>query len=412
MTQPHSTDFSPAPSLARVLRGNLCAGCGGCALAAPGKVRMEMAPPGYLRPRQLAALSTQENATIEQICPGLGQTVAADGRTDDILWGPYETMEAGHSTDETLRFTASSGGGLSALLVHLLDTGAIDAVIQTAADSQIPVANTTVISTTREQVLAAAGSRYGPSAPLAGLDGPLNSDKRYAFVGKPCDVAALRALEAIDPRVRARIPVMLSFFCAGVPSQTGAEKVLEKLGTTLPRTKAFRYRGQGWPGRTVATLKDDRELSMTYHESWGGVLSAHTQLRCKLCADGTGKAADIVCADAWESDANGYPIFEEKQGTSLIVARTPTGVALLKAAKAAGRLKTEAFDVSELRNIQPGQLGRRQALVARLAGLRCMARPIPRYRGLHLMAAARTGRLPFLLKNFIGIFRRALLGRI
>ena len=412
MTRPDLTDVHPAPSLARVLRGNLCAGCGGCALVAPGKVDMEMTPPGYLRPRQRAALTAQEDATIKQICPGLGQTVKAEGRTDDVLWGPYKRMEAGHATDAALRFAASSGGGLSALLVHLLESDVVDAVIQTGADPQVPVANTPVISMTPEQVLAAAGSRYGPSAPLADLEGPLNSDKRYAFVGKPCDVAALRALEAVDPRVRARIVVMVSFFCAGVPSQTGAEKVLEKLGTSLADTKAFRYRGQGWPGRATATLKDGRELSMTYHDSWGGVLSAHTQLRCKLCADGTGKAADIVCADAWESDENGYPIFEEKDGISLIVARTDAGVEILEAAKAAGRLEAQAFDVKGLRAIQPGQLGRRQALVARLAGLRLMARPIPRYKGLHLFAAARTGRLRFLLKNFIGIFRRALLGRI
>lgn len=412
MSTSPSTDIPSAPSLARVLRGNLCAGCGGCALVAPGKVHMEMTPPGYLRPRQLTDLTAQENTQIEQICPGLGQTVEAQGRKDDILWGPYERMEMGHAIDADLRFAASSGGGLSAILVYLLESNTVDAVIQTAADDQVPVANTTVISTTRTEVLVAAGSRYAPSAPLADLSEALDSDKRFAFVGKPCDVAALRALEAVDPRVRARIPVMLSFFCAGVPSQTGAEKVLEKLGTTLSETSAFRYRGQGWPGRATATLKDGGSLSMTYHDSWGGVLSAHTQLRCKLCADGTGKAADIVCADAWESDESGYPIFEEKGGTSLIVARTFAGVDVLEAAKAAGRLETENFDVSTLRAIQPGQLSRRQALVARLAGLRFMARPIPRYKGLHLFAAARTGRVPFLLKNFIGIFRRALLGRI
>ncbi len=401
-----------APSLLRVQRGNLCAGCGGCALVAPDKVRMEMTSPGYLRPRQVAPITSEQDATIAQICPGLGQTVVAKGRTDDILWGPYKRMESGHSTDVELRFTASSGGGLSALLIYLLETGAVDAVIQTGADPDVPVANTTVISRTREEVLAAAGSRYGPSAPLADLSELLDTDLRYVFVGKPCDVAALRALQERDTRIQARIPVMFSFFCAGVPSQAGAEKVIEQLGFTLAEIKAFRYRGYGWPGRTTATLHDGREVSMTYHESWGAVLSAHTQLRCKICADGTGKAADIVFADAWESDEKGYPIFEENDGTSLIVARTDLGVDLLIAAKAAAQLSAQAFDVASLRAIQPGQLRRRQVLVARLAGLRITARPIPRYQGLHLFAAARTGRGLDSLKNFLGTLRRALLGRV
>ena len=50
----------------------------------------------------------------------------------------------------------------------------------------------------------------------------------------------------------------------------------------------------------VATLRDGSERSTSYHESWGNILSKHVQHRCKVWADGTGVAADLVCADAWE----------------------------------------------------------------------------------------------------------------
>jgi len=401
-----------AKSLKRVARGNLCAGCGGCALAAPGKIEMTMEPPGYLRPHQTSALEPEEDERIAKICPGLGQSVDLDGRTDDVLWGPYISMHTGFSTDPVLRHTASSGGGVSAVLIHLLDSGAVDAVIQTAASPDVPVANVTVLSETAADVLRAAGSRYAPSAPLAELGAHLDSDRQFAFVGKPCDVAALRALAKEDPRVNARIPVMLAFFCAGVPSQAGAEAILEKLGTDLSATAAFRYRGNGWPGQATARLKDGSEKAMSYFDSWGGILSNHVQLRCKVCADGTGKAADLVFADAWHSDENGYPLFEEHDGISLVVARTTKGTALLEEAKTAGKLTAQPFDPSDLAAIQTGQSGRRRALFARLAGLRLLGRPVPRYRGLHIVAPARQNKLSSNLRNFLGMIRRGLSGRL
>jgi coenzyme F420 hydrogenase subunit beta len=225
-------------------------------------------------------------------------------------------------------------------------------------------------------------------------------------------VAALRALAKEDPRVNARIPVMLSFFCAGVPSQTGAEMILKKLGTDLASTATFRYRGNGWPGLATALLKDGSERSMSYFDSWGGILSNHVQLRCKVCADGTGKAADLVFADAWHCDEKGYPLFEERDGISLIVARTAKGAALMSEAGNAGKLAAKPFDPADLAAIQPGQSGRRRALLARLAGLRLLGRPVPRYRGLHITAPARQNTVKSNLKNFLGIIRRGLTGRL
>lgn len=369
-------------------------------------------PPGFLRPRQTAVLSEDEDRIISDICPGLGQKVEAGSRTDDVLWGPYKSMRTSHATDAALRFAASSGGALSAVLVFLLESGQVDQVIQTGADPDMPIGNIAVLSQSPEAVKAAAGSRYAPSAPLADLEPLLESDKTFAFVGKPCDVAALRALAEHDPRINARIPFMLSFFCAGVPSRDAGEAVLKALGTDPAEVTAFRYRGNGWPGYTTATLADGRELSMSYHNSWGGILSGHVQHRCKICADGTGSAADLVCADAWESDDRGYPIFEEQDGVSLMVARTEKGEALRKAAEVHGHLKTMPFDVTKLEQTQPGQTRRRRALLARLAGLRCLGIPTPRYHGLHIRVAARQNSLSGNLKNFLGMLRRALRGRV
>lgn len=406
-SSPSPSAPSPSsPSLARVARGDLCAGCGACVALAPGKVAMAASGPGWLRPVQSAPLSPAEEAAIAGTCPGLGQEVAAEGRRDDPLWGPFLSMQTGWAADPGIRFAGSSGGALSALLVHLLETGAVDAVVQTGADPGFAIGNATQLTTDRAGVIAAAGSRYAPSAPLADLAAPLASGRRHAFVGKPCDAAALRAMAARDPAVAAAFPVILSFFCAGVPSHAGGRAVLAALGTDLDATRAFRFRGNGWPGQATATLQDGSTRSMSYHDSWGKILSRHVQNRCKICADGTGVAADIVCADAWEADAAGYPVFAEAEGISLIVARSDAGARILAAAAAAGRIATAPFDIATLAAIQPGQRERRRALLARLLALRLMGRPVPAYRGLRLWAAGRQNPLRRNIENFAGMIRR------
>ena len=368
---------------------------------------MRMRAPGWLRPEQSGPLTPEEESGIATTCPGLVQEVDADDRTDDDLWGPFVEMRTGWSTDAALRHRASSGGALSAVLTHLLETGMVEGVWQVSAAATPPYANRAGLSWDAEDVRAAAGSRYAPSAPLADLPATLAAGRRLAFVGKPCDVVALRALARRDPRVDTVFPVMVSFFCAGVPSETGAETLLRKMGAEPERVTAFRYRGQGWPGHATATLNDGSERSMSYHESWGKVLSRHVQHRCKICPDGTGVAADLVCADAWAADENGYPLFDEADGISLIVARTGKGRDLMRAAEAAGRLETRPFDVAALKAIQPGQVRRRGALAARLAALRMAGRPVPRYRGLRIMAASRQVPVRFVLRNFLGMLRRA-----
>ena len=397
-----------SPSLARVARGNTCAGCGACAGLFPAQVVMDVVAPGYLRPRQTAALSAAEDAVIARVCPGLGQRVQAAGRTDHPLWGPHVAMMTGWSTDPAVRFAGASGGALSALLIHLLDSGTVDAVIETAADPALPIGNVTLTVTDADGVTTAAGSRYAPSAPLAGLASCLAEDRRFAFVGKPCDAAALAALRDTDPRVAAVFPVILSFFCAGVPSHDGGRAILAALGVDPADVERFRFRGQGWPGRATARLKDGTERSMSYHDSWGGILSKHVQHRCKICADGTGVAADIACADAWETDARGYPLFEEAPGVSLIVARSELGAGIIASARAAGRIETQPFDVAQLAAIQPGQRERHRALLARLLALRLVGRPIPRYEGLQLAVAAWQNPVRRNIRNFLGTLRRVL----
>jgi coenzyme F420 hydrogenase subunit beta len=234
----------------------------------------------------------------------------------------------------------------------------------------------------------------------------LKHGTRLAFVGKPCDVAALRQYLRLRPELAPQLPILISFMCAGVPSINGTHEVLQAMGADRSRLASFRYRGDGWPGMAKAVLIDGQSFEMDYNTSWGTILGRHLQFRCKICPDGTGEFADVVCADAWYG-TDGYPDFTEQAGRSVVLSRTQQGEALIKAAMQDGFLKTATLQLSELQAMQPYQVTRKRMVLGRTLAARLAIGSAPKYRGLRLLRAALGGSLLAMLKQSWGTYKRA-----
>jgi len=282
----------------------------------------------------------------------------------------------------------------------------VDGVIQIQASQTDPLENVATISRSRQNVIASSGSRYAPASPGEALKWVAMSTEKYLFIGKPCDVAAVRQMQQHNPRLKENIPYIVSFMCAGTPSLQGTEQVLDKLEVEREDVTAFRYRGDGWPGLTKATLKNGDERTMTYNDSWGKVLNRHLQTRCKICPDGIGEFADIVCADGWEGDEKGYPSFEEREGNSLILVRTAKGRELFRNAEAAGVVKAEAFDTGSIFAIQPFQYYRRTTILPRLLAMKLLMLKTPSYKGFELGKGAKEIGFYQSFKAFTGLLVR------
>ena len=56
---------------------------------------------------------------------------------------------------------------ISALLIHALETGMIDGVVEIVADPTAPTQNVVTVSRSSGEIVAASGSRYAASSPLA-----------------------------------------------------------------------------------------------------------------------------------------------------------------------------------------------------------------------------------------------------
>lgn len=392
--------------LSDILAADCCTGCGICASLLSDRVSMHLSEEGFLRPVENATLSADDEAVVDAVCPGIRLEQETGHRHEHVLWGPYVAVQSGYAIDPELRFKGSSGGVLSAVLCYLLDTETVDYVLQIAEDGQSPIGNALIESRSRDDIIRAAGSRYSPSSPLADIVSRLERAERFALVAKPCDIAAVRALGRRDARVGEKIPVLFSFFCAGIPSLDGTREILRELNVEEDQVASFRYRGEGWPGFAKATMKDGRTASMSYMESWGDILSRHVQFRCKICPDGTGAFADIVCGDAWECDEDGYPLFQEQDGISLVVARTDKGRELLDGAESAGYVQLSDQDIEAVEAMQPGQANRKRLVLSRLAALIALRNCRPRFSGLRLVRAAAAGGLWPNIRSFLGMVRR------
>ena len=357
-----------------VVRNGNCSGCGACLLLDPG-LRLQLGEDGFATPVQASPSEEVPGAasSFDRSCPG--RTVRAAHPLEaerHPTMGPVVAAWRAWAADDEVRRAGSSGGTLTALATWLRESGRVARVIGTEAGSPDARRTVPVAITTREQALASAGSRY---APVTGSMPELGG----ATIGLPCRVSAMRAMGSDE--------ILLSFFCAGTPSQRATDTLAAELGVDGPAT-GLTYRGDGWPGRFRVEDASGSGGSMSYDESWGSRLGRQVHPRCKLCPDGVGESADVTAADLWDADDRGYPVFADQAGVSALIARTPRGYQLVLDAVAAGVLVVHPLRIERLAAVQPLQEERRRTLAGRLLGARLAGRKVPRYRGFGLLALA------------------------
>lgn len=397
-------DIRRVRSIEDVLKWNLCVGCGVCAhLAEDEKVRMSHLDTVGIRPRFLRRASDGFYRRCLKYCPGYRIDASVTDSRDRLscvekLVGPVKGVWEGYASDPALRYQGSSGGAVSAIAAYCLEERQMSSVLHTAMDPACPWRSTTVLSRTRAELLARAGSRYSPSSPCADLKYIEESPGPCVFIGKPCDTAAVLMLARERAALSAKLGLTMAFFCAGTPSTQATLDLLDLVHAPRERTVALRYRGAGWPGSFVATLADGTDRAMSYEESWGR-LQAYRQFRCQLCPDGLGQIADVSCGDAWHRYSSGDP------GRSLIVARTERGLDIVRSAEASGLLVLKTASARDIVTAQ-GLVHRREELYGRLLALRLMGVPSPRIVGFYLWDTWRRLSMPAKVRSVMGTMRR------
>ncbi len=311
-----------------VQKPGLCHRCGGCVTfcTAVNYGALELDKDG--KPRYKDIEKCIECGLCYTICPEINEL---EDETKKITsWSPpigriIETTFAG-AKDPIIRSTATDGGAVTGLLLHLFDSGYIDGAIVTKYVG--PLQREPFLAVKRKDIADSAGFFFDTSHGMKSY-----SDKyltysaieefdlilkqglhRVALVGTPCQIHSVRKMQTLSIMPSDSIKYYLGLFCSG--NFVFGQKQREKL-SVIGNFK--------WNEVKKINIKED----LLVHLVSGAIraipldeLEFMKRFACYFCADYSAEFADIsfggLCAE---------------EGWTTVITRTPVGRAVFADAR-------------------------------------------------------------------------------
>ena len=388
----------------RVVAEGLCVGCGACASVTGSPFEMHMTQFGMYEPRRAArgragvgagqaGVAVAEQAAA-RACPFSGA-----GRNEDELSaaaypelphhpliGRWRGVRAAHATAPGLRAGGSSGGMTSWFLAELFRLDRIDAAIHVRprTPGEGPPLFTYDVSTSAEEARAWQKTRYHVVEMSEAVAMIRATPRRFAFVGLPCFVRAIRTLAEDDDEVAAGLTVTVALVCGHLKSSRYAEYLAWTQGIPPGGLEAvdFRHKVAGRPADRYAIEAVGRDRAGTpVHirrgvdrirwADWG--IGLFKVPACDYCDDVVGETADVSFGDAWMA-----PYLLESEGKNLVITRSALAEELVGNGVRSGAV--DAVDLSPdaaAASQAAGFRHRRQGLAVRLAERERTGRYVP-----------------------------------
>lgn len=345
-----------------VLAGGYCIGCGACA-----SVRGAAYAVGFNAGGMYEAKLKDETGggggdvlAAAKVCPfsdeaanedELAERLLGDADKSDPALGRYLGTYAGHVAEGPYRKRGSSGGGVSWLLVQLMEAGVVDGVVHVKpnpAGSEGGALFTYAISRTAEEVANGAKSRYYPVEISKVVEEVRGAAGRFAFVGVPCFVKALRLLCEADEELKGKFAVLIGIVCGHLKSSRYADMFSWQLGIAPGKLRGidFRVKTPGFHASSYSieakgVINDELVVvrapaHVLFGYDWGEGFFKYKA--CDFCDDVFAETADVTFGDAW---LEGYD--EDWRGANVVVVRNRQVGEIMERGIASGALAMEAI---------------------------------------------------------------------
>lgn len=285
-----------------VVTTGLCTGCAGCVVACPHDVLGYDDTAGTYKPFHLeeeggpggCVHGDRGCTSCTRACPRFRSWESeADsylfGRTrrPEEMEGVFKDIILARATDPEVHERGQDGGLVSAILIWALEHGYIDAALVSYLEGDGSTWKAVPgVARTREEVLAAAGSRYTYSAnTLAYAAAVAAGAEKLALVGMSCQVSSPPIMAARKAgKVARRFALNIGLLCSKTFDDAIFEELFEaKYGVRRAEIKKVNIKGvfQIW-------THDGRYLEVPLKEC-----HAWTREGCKACPDFAAEHADI-----------------------------------------------------------------------------------------------------------------------
>lgn len=326
--------------LEKVINGGYCIGCGACTMGLlDSGIKIKLDSLGFLQANAINGLGRDSRSAA--VCPFSDTSTDEDKISGALLEfpatvrdpriGAYLNIYAGYVETGDFRGRGSSGGFTSWVLAELLRRDLVDGVIHVKV--RIPDEDDKRlfhygVSRTVEELQGGAKSHYYPVELSEMLHYIRSTPGRYAVVGLPCFIKAIRLLGKEESIFRERIRFTVGLFCGHLKSTGFAEMLAWQVGVRPDQLTAFDFRTKlanrksSNYGVTATGLIDGEEVERTGVVSdlvgtdWG--MGFFKYRACDFCDDISAETADVSVGDAW------LPEFvEDSRGTNVVIVRHP-----------------------------------------------------------------------------------------
>jgi coenzyme F420-reducing hydrogenase beta subunit len=316
-----------------VQKHDYCCGCGVCAGICPhGALDMCVNEPGEYRPH-LAGECTDCGA-CSKACPFINGNANEDelarmtfADIPDIKHtretGHHLGAFAGYVADPAHRWQGASGGMATWFLQALLRAELVDHVICVTPRPDARKLFAFEIVSHPDEIIRGAKSAYYPVELSQVLRTVQQKPGRYALIGLPCVIKAVRLAALSNAKVRERVVVYAGLTCGQLKTKGFAEVLVRKMGLNPAeiRQLSFRDKAAGRPANdfSVTAGDDKKNASVAWRGFYGiawtsGMFKLHA---CNFCDDTFAELADVSFMDAWLPEYSAA-----SSGTSLVITRS------------------------------------------------------------------------------------------
>jgi len=331
---------TPAERLQRhVVEQGICTSCGACALLSGNVVMVDTdrGPLPGLGP------DSDVSELAWDVCPGREidypelYRIHYGAEPEHWLIGQVVAARTGHATDPKTRREAASVGVMTAVLIHLLETGRIDGAFVVRQGIPKPEKARVVLARTVDEIRRAAQSVYIPVSVLDGLRAAVPGET-YAMTCLPDQAAALRALQASGHKAAQQVEYLLGPYTGTALYPAAIRALLRSNGIRRDDAIAsLQWRAGEWPGHLEIVMSSGTVV--TSKKVYYNFLIPFFVTRNSLQSiDFTNEFCDLSVGDAWspafESDGGGHSVF---------VTRSAAMENVIREMEAGGALSTGAI---------------------------------------------------------------------